>query len=109
MAKDLSYYLKKKKRKRGRPPKRKVNKAKNRYKPWTEEEINIIMRCEKPDDELAKELGRDKRAIYSKRRSVMRKELERLVKRLEEDPGYLEEIMRKNTGGENEEEIREES
>jgi len=84
-----------------RKKKRKVNKARNRYKPWTEEEVNRIMQFDKPDEELAKELGRDVRSLKMKRYNTLRAELKKLAERLENgDKELIDEIRKANGYGE---------
>ena len=83
--------LKKRKRK---PKKRKVNKAKNRYRRWTEEEVNRIMQFDKP------ELGRDVRSLQMKRYSTLRAEYKKLIERIENgDKELINEICRINGYG----------
>ena len=89
-----------KKRKR-KSKKRKVNKARNRYKPWTEEEVNRIMQFDKPDEELAEELGRDVRSLKMKRYNTLRAELKKLAERIENgDRSLIDEIRKANGYGE---------
>ena len=89
--------LKKRKRK---PKKRKVNKAKNRYRRWTEEEVNRIMQFDKPDEELATELGRDVRSLQMKRYNTLRAEYKKLIERIENgDKELINEICRINGYG----------
>lgn len=89
--------LKKRKRK---PKKRKVHKAKNRYRRWTEEEVNRIMQFDKPDEELAKELGRDVRSLQMKRYNTLRAEYKKLIERIENgDKELIDEICRINGYG----------
>ena len=83
--------------KKRKPKKRKVNKARNRYKPWTEEEVNRIMQFDKPDEELAEELGRDVRSLKMKRYNTLRAELKKLAERLENgDKELIDEIRKAN-------------
>jgi protein subunit release factor A len=90
--------LKKRKRK---SKKRKVNRARNRYKPWTEEEVNRIMQFDKPDEELAEELGRDVRSLKMKRYNTLRAELKKLAERIENgDRSLIDEIRKANGYGE---------
>lgn len=87
--------------KKRKSKKRKVNKARNRYKPWTEEEVNRIMQFDKPDEELAKELGRDVRSLKMKRYNTLRAELKKLAERLENgDKELIDEIRKANGYGE---------
>lgn len=87
--------------KKRKSKKRKVNKARNRYKPWTEEEVNRIMQFDKPDEELAKELGRDVRSLKMKRYNTLRAELKKLAERLENgDRSLFDEIRKANGYGE---------
>ena len=89
--------LKKRKRK---PKKRKVHKAKNRYRRWTEEEVNRIMQFDKPDEELAKELGRNVRSLKIKRYNVLHAEYKKLIERIENgDKELIDEICRINGYG----------
>ena len=83
--------------KKRKKKKRKVNKARNRYKPWTEEEVNRIMQFDKPDEELAEELGRDVRSLKMKRYNTLRAELKKLAERLENgDKELIDEIRKAN-------------
>lgn len=87
--------------KKRKSKKRKVNKARNRYKPWTEEEVNRIMQFDKPDEELAKELGRDVRSLKMKRYNTLRAELKKLAERIENgDKELIDEIRKANGYGE---------
>ena len=87
--------------KKRKSKKRKVNKARNRYKPWTEEEVNRIMQFDKPDEELAEELGRDVRSLKMKRYNTLRAELKKLAERLENgDRSLIDEIRKANGYGE---------
>ena len=87
--------------KKRKSKKRKVNKARNRYKPWTEEEVNRIMQFDKPDEELAEELGRDVRSLKMKRYNTLRAELKKLAERLENgDKELIDEIRKANGYGE---------
>ena len=86
--------------KKRKSKKRKVNKARNRYKPWTEEEVNRIMQFDKPDEELAKELGRDVRSLQMKRYNTLRAEYKKLIERIENgDKELINEICRINGYG----------
>lgn len=87
--------------KKRKSKKRKVNKARNRYKPWSEEEVNRIMQFDKPDEELAKELGRDVRSLKMKRYNTLRAELKKLAERIENgDRSLIDEIRKANGYGE---------
>lgn len=87
--------------KKRKSKKRKVNKARNRYKPWTEEEVNRIMQFDKPDEELAEELGRDVRSLKMKRYNTLRAELKKLAERIENgDRSLIDEIRKANGYGE---------
>jgi len=87
--------------KKRKSKKRKVNKARNRYKPWTEEEVNRIMQFDKPDEELAEELGRDVRSLKMKRYNTLRAELKKLAERIENgDKELIDEIRKANGYGE---------
>ena len=87
--------------KKRKSKKRKVNKARNRYKPWTEEEVNRIMQFDKPDEELAEELGRDVRSLKMKRYNTLRAELKKLAERIENgDRSLIDEICKANRYGE---------
>ena len=84
--------------KKRKSKKRKVNKARNRYKPWTEEEVNRIMQFDKPDEELAEELGRDVRSLKMKRYNTLRAELKKLAERIENGARSLIDEIRKANG-----------
>jgi len=87
--------------KKRKSKKRKVNKARNRYKPWTEEEVNRIMQFDKTDEELAEELGRDVRSLKMKRYNTLRAELKKLAERIENgDRSLIDEIRKANGYGE---------
>lgn len=87
--------------KKRKSKKRKVNKARNRYKPWTEEEVNRIMQFDKSDEELAEELGRDVRSLKMKRYNTLRAELKKLAERIENgDRSLIDEIRKANGYGE---------
>lgn len=86
--------------KKRKPKKRKVNKAKNRYRRWTEDEVNRIMQFDKSDEELAKELGRDVRSLKMKRYNTLRAEYKKLIERIENgDKELIDEICRINGYG----------